>query len=92
MPSIRFEKENNRAAAYDENLVIGECTVSPSETLWIIDSTFVDPTYKGQKIGAKLVQAIVEASREANMKIIPLCPFAKREFEKNEAYHDVWSQ
>jgi predicted GNAT family acetyltransferase len=55
----------------------------------IIDHTEVDPSLKGEGVGRKLVFASVKYARENGLKIIPLCPFAKAEFEKNADYADV---
>lgn len=86
---IVFERENRRAAAYEGGKLAGKSTISPSENLWIIDHTEVDPAYGGKGIAGKLVAAIVEAAREAKVKILPLCPFAKREFEKHPEYREL---
>lgn len=56
----------------------------------IIDHTEVDDSLKGKGVGYKLVEAAVEYSRENNLKIIPLCPFAAAVFKKKvETYADV---
>lgn len=55
----------------------------------IIDHTFVDTAFRGENIGRELVKAGVEFAREKNVKIIPLCPFAMAEFERNPEYADV---
>ena len=55
----------------------------------IIDHTEVNPSLKGKGIGKDLVAEVVKYARENNMKIIPLCPFAKSEFEKHADYSDV---
>lgn len=54
-----------------------------------IDHTFVEKQFRGEHIGKDLVQAGVNFAREKNLKIIPLCPFAQAEFEKNTDYADV---
>lgn len=89
MVSIVFEADNRRAAAYDGDKLVGSSTISPSATIWIIDHTEVDPAYNGQGIAAKLVKAVVDAAREAKVKIVPLCPYAKKQFEKNAEYRDL---
>jgi predicted GNAT family acetyltransferase len=48
-----------------------------------------DPTYRGQGLAEKLVAAGVEKARKEGKKIIPLCPFAKKEFEEKSEYADV---
>nr|WP_300004955.1 GNAT family N-acetyltransferase [Tissierella sp.] len=89
MINILFESENNRSAAYDDKKEIGESTFSKSEGLWIIDHTFVEENYQGQGIARKLVAELVVKARESSTKILPLCPYAKREFDKTPEYSDV---
>ena len=60
--------------------------------IMIIDHTFVDPAYRGQKLDEKLVYTGVELARRDGKKIIPLCPYAKKEFEKKPEYQDVLRQ
>ena len=55
----------------------------------IIDHTEVDIKLKGTGAGKQLVQKAVEFARKNNIKVIPLCPFAKSVFEKNEQFQDV---
>jgi predicted GNAT family acetyltransferase len=55
----------------------------------IIDHTGVRGKYEGQGIGKKLVDAVAEMARERNLKIMPLCPFAKALFARSSEYSDV---
>lgn len=55
----------------------------------IIDHTEVEPAYNGKGVGKEMVYKAVEFARENSLKIIPLCPFAKATFEKNEEIRDV---
>lgn len=55
----------------------------------IIDHTEVDEKFKGQGIGKHLLAAIVNYCRTKSVKIIPLCPFAKASFEKDQTIQDV---
>ena len=76
--------------AEDNGKEMGKISYSESEKMIIIDSTQVDPLYKGQKIGDQLVEAVVKFARDAQKKIIPLCPFAQAYFEKRpDQYTDV---
>ncbi|MBK7141978.1 MAG: N-acetyltransferase [bacterium] len=63
--------------------------VQSTSILMIIDHTEVSPILKGQGVGAKLVRAGVEHARQNGLKIVPLCPFAKVEFERHTEYADV---
>lgn len=55
----------------------------------IIDHTEVSEVLKGQKVGYQLVEAAVNFAREKNIKILPLCPFAKYVMDKIDDYNDV---
>lgn len=59
------------------------------EDKFIIDHTEVFPEFGGRGFGRKLVDAAVEYARENKLKIIPLCPYAKRVFEKTEEISDM---
>jgi predicted GNAT family acetyltransferase len=55
----------------------------------IIDHTEVNPEFNGRGVGKKMVMAAVEFARQNELKIIPLCPFAKSVFEKVEEIRDL---
>ena len=55
----------------------------------IIDHTEVNEAYGGKGLGLQLVKAGVAYARENHMKIQPLCPFAKKIFDKTPAFADV---
>ena len=55
----------------------------------IIEHTDVDDSLRGQGVGNKLLERVVAFAREKNVKIIPLCPFAKSVFDKDSSIHDV---
>lgn len=56
---------------------------------FVINHTEVDPAYNGKGIGKELVYKAVAFARENNLKIIPICPFAKATFARNEDIRDV---
>ncbi|MDR7131415.1 putative GNAT family acetyltransferase [Algoriphagus sp. 4150] len=55
----------------------------------IIEHTEVDESLKGQGIGGKLLDELVGFVRKEEIKVIPLCPFAKAMFQKKEELRDV---
>lgn len=55
----------------------------------IIDHTEVGSSLKGKGAGKLMVQAAVDFARKQNIKIIPLCPFAKSVFDKTPELRDV---
>ena len=55
----------------------------------IIDHTEVNEAYAGKGLGLQLVKAGVNYAREHEMKILPLCPFAKKIFGITPEFGDV---
>ncbi|WOR14694.1 GNAT family N-acetyltransferase [Hyphomonas sp. FCG-A18] len=55
----------------------------------IIDHTGVPRELGGMGVGKALVLRAVEDARKDGIKIIPLCPFAKAQIEKNKDWQDV---
>ncbi|MGX7200602.1 GNAT family N-acetyltransferase [Enterococcus nangangensis] len=89
---FKFTEEETRFVIHDESgAEAGEITWSPAGSdLLIVDHTFVDPKYRGNQLAQKLVEHVVAKARRDNQKILPLCPFAKKEFNEKAEYADVW--
>ncbi len=69
---------------------IAEMTYSKAgETMIIIDHTEVSDAGRGEGFGKKLVKTGVEFARENDLKIMPLCPFAKAIIQKTPEFQDV---
>lgn len=78
--------------AYEENNKIGEVTYSSAgDDKIIIDHTEVHPEEKGKGIGRVLLDRAIEYARENQLKIIPLCPYAKSMFDRDVDIKDVLS-
>ncbi len=76
--------------AIEEGEKVGEMTYSKAGTeKIIIDHTEVDSSQNGKGLGKKLVDAGVAFAREKGLKIIPLCPFARRVLTGSDKYADV---
>lgn len=70
----------------------GEMTyVFAGESKFIIDHTEVNEAFAGQGVGLKMVLASVDFARKNNLKILPLCPFARSVFDKRPELGDVLS-
>lgn len=78
--------------AYEEEKKIGEMTYSTAgKDKFIIDHTEVHPDEKGKGIGRVLLDRAVEYARDSQIKIIPLCPYAKSMFDRDVDIRDVLS-
>lgn len=73
-----------------EDKALAEMTFLISdENIITIDHTLISEGLSGQGIGKLLLKELVDWARSENKKIIPLCPYAKAQMEKNEEYHDM---
>ncbi len=76
--------------AMEDHKKIGEMTYFPSDTDKItIDHTEVHPDEKGKGIGRVLLDKVIEYARENNLKIVPLCPYAKSMFDRDVNIRDI---
>lgn len=92
---IQLEKTATKGAFYYEEAGkrLAEMTFTMAgDTLMIIDHTDVSDVLRGKGAGKQLVEAAVQHARKNNLKILPLCPFAKSVFDKTESYRDVLNQ
>jgi uncharacterized protein len=55
----------------------------------IINHTEVSDELSGKNVGLQLVNKAVEYARMSNIKIIPLCPYAKSVFDRRPELRDV---
>lgn len=58
----------------------------------IIDHTEVSDELRGENIGRKLVEHAIDYARTNELKVIPLCPFAKSIIQRDESLQDVLKQ
>jgi len=73
-----------------DGAILAEMAYSlPSPQKMIIEHTEVDDSLEGKGVGKQLVTTAVEYARTHQIKIIPLCPFAKSVFDKTPAWQDV---
>ena len=90
---IKQKQEGSKGSFYVEeaSTMLAEMTYSMTGTeLMIIDHTEVSDDLRGKNVGYQLLKATVEYARTNNIKIIPLCPFAKSVFDKKqEEFGDV---
>ena len=92
MIHIEHEEDNNKgrwiALSYGEEAGEMTCSVAGDDKI-IIDHTFVSDNFKGQGIGAKLLDAAVAYVTAHDLKIIPLCPYVKSRFDKDSSLKQV---
>lgn len=91
---VEHEEQGHRGAFFIEKdgERVGEMTYSRANpSLIVIDHTEVSAVLKGQGAGRRLLDALVVWARETQTKVVPVCPFAKAQFEKDASLRDVRS-
>lgn len=89
---IQFEEAetNGRAFLELDGETKAEMTFSKAgESIIIIDHTEVSDDLRGQGVGRQLLDKLVAVVREQGKSVIPLCPYAKSVFDKDESIRDV---
>lgn len=88
---IRHERAGHKGAFVweQDGKRLAEMTYTVAGAKVIIDHTHVDDVLRGKGAGAQLVGAAVAWARAENVKLLPLCPFARSVFDKTPGYADV---
>lgn len=89
---IQHDDGDSKASFFIEadGEVQAEITYSKAgDTRIIIDHTEVSEELRGENIGQALVEHTIAYARENELKVIPLCPFAKSVIERDESLQDV---
>lgn len=91
MKIIRQDKEEYGVfKALLDGEKIGELSYSREEEGVItLDHTYVSPSYRGKGVAEELFYQAVEFARKENLRIIPVCSFAKAMFTKDKSIGDI---
>lgn len=89
MEIIQFDDgKKGHFKAVENNIQAGLMTyVWAGDGKFSIDHTEGNPEFKG--VGKKLLDKAIAFARDKNLQVIPLCPFAKKMFERHEDIRDV---
>lgn len=59
----------------------------------VVYHTEVSDKLRGQGIGGKLLNEMVAYARKNRLKVVPLCPYVRAQFEKHpDQYADIWNK
>ena len=68
----------------------GEMTYTwAGDEKFIIDHTGIEDGHEGKGFGKKLVEAAIDYARENDLKILPLCPFAKKMMDRDDGLNHI---
>ncbi|MEQ8400722.1 MAG: GNAT family N-acetyltransferase [Roseitalea porphyridii] len=60
-----------------------------NDGLIIIDHTEVPDAFRGTGTGRRLLERLIADARAAGTRIVPLCPFAKAQFDRHPEWADL---
>ena len=90
--NVQLHLEDSKGSAYTGELSNPSAQMEFSIAgphLIIISHTEVNESLRGQGVGRQLLQKVVEHARANEIKIMPLCPYAKSVFDKDASIGDV---
>ncbi|GEN48205.1 GNAT family N-acetyltransferase [Ligilactobacillus pobuzihii] len=82
-----YNNKQDRFVHYNEDEKVDaqvDFTVDDEKKTYTIDSTVVDPSLRGQGIGGYLMLEMANHARKSGYKIINVCPYAVKFFEKHQ--------
>lgn len=89
---IQHKTGDNKGSFFieEDGEVKAELTYSKADdTKIIIDHTEVSDELQGENIGKTLIEHAVNYARDSELKVIPVCSFAKSVIESNKSLQDV---
>jgi uncharacterized protein len=88
---IEHEQSGHRGAFFieEDGKRVAQLTYTVAGTRVIIDHTEIEESLRRTGTGRKLVAAAVDWAREEDVKLLPLCPFARSVFDKTPEFGDV---
>jgi len=89
---VQREESEHRGAFFmaRDGARVAEMTFSRvNPTLVMIDHTEVSDSLRGQGAARRLLDAAVAWARQTKTRLIPVCPYAKAQFDKDPSIHDV---
>lgn len=89
---LKHKETTNRNRFYllDEGKEVGESTyVYVKDHIIDINHTEIDINYRGQNLGEKLIEAVVNFARKKGIHVSASCPYAKKVLARTDKYDDV---
>lgn len=88
---MEIKKGENRFYLVDEQKrEAGEITWHLFEDhVWVIDRTYVSSDFRGQGIAGILLDTLADYARKEDIKLIPMCSYAEKQFKIKTEYQDI---
>ncbi|WP_025272341.1 GNAT family N-acetyltransferase [Haloglycomyces albus] len=81
----------NRYEAWDNGELVGLSEYRRSANQIAFIHTEVNPDHKGEGIGAQLATVSLDEARQAELSVVPACPFYEKWIKRHPEYSDLVS-
>lgn len=96
MIDIKIDLDDQHRGAFyvvDNGAEIGEMDIAVNGGNLTVYHTEVAGEAEGKGYAKKMLDAMAGYAREQHLKVVPLCPFVKVQFERHPAdYADIWKK
>lgn len=91
MPTIEVvdEPAKSRFEVLVDGQVAGFADYRLLPTKIVLTHTEVQPEHGGKGLAGRLVKHALEASRDAGLRVVPLCPYVVTYIERHPEYQDL---
>ncbi len=87
---FQIKEDKNNLILLKENQEIGYLIYKTDEEGdYIIQSIIIEENYRGKGYAKDLFNKFIEKASKENKKIIPICSYAKKQFEKNKSLEKI---
>lgn len=88
-----IKEENRKLILRENNFDAAYLKYSEDEDKdYIIESIFVDEKYRGKGLAKIIFDEFIKKVKKENRKVIPICSYAKAQFEKREALEEFFKK
>jgi uncharacterized protein len=88
-PEVRDNAELNRYEVFVDGTMVGFARYVRRGGRAYFVHTEIDPRHEGSGLGLSLAHAALDAQRDRDELVVPLCPFIRGYIERHPEYADV---
>jgi predicted GNAT family acetyltransferase len=88
-PRVSDNPDRSRYEAFVDDRLAGFAEYKLRKDVIIFTHTEVDDAFEGQGVGSTLARGVLDAARDAGLRVRPHCPFIRGWIEKHPDYQDL---
>ena len=88
-PDFLHNPDRNRFEILLDGEVIGSSYYRSEAGRRVFTHTEVDPEYQGQGLAGQLIKVALDATKAADLRVVPQCPAVAKYASKHPEYDDI---